>query len=896
MLHAARRPGRPRVRPRGPLAADPRHRERRRAIVLVPLAVASIAVTVLAIVRPGAWASLVALLVAPAIMISHGADRRRVVLMSLTVAATVAAIDYVAWRFLVVNWSAWWLAVPLVLAELFGVLHALGVSYTTWPRPPLRLRTIERATRLPIFIMIPTVDEGAEVVRETAVAARRAAERLLEQHPEARVRVVICNDGKVAGYDGWTRIEALGDELDVEVITRSVGGGAKAGNIENARRRLDARGGTLLVIFDADQVAHPDFLLRTVPRLDDPRVAWVQTGQYYRNLDNPVSRWAEDQQAIFYGLLCEGKSALNSAFICGTNVVLRGDALEEIGGFPQDSVTEDFAASLALHSRWKSVFVPGKLATGLGPMDLPAFFKQQSRWALGTLGTLRTHFIRLLLSRRLGMTFAQRIQYLLASTHYLGGLKDLIFVVAPLVFLATGIPAVAGATLADFLWHFVPYFVLSQAAFWWTAARITSVRGVLMGFASFPVLISSLFTVVTGKKVSFAVTAKARSGSRSVRHLVPHALGVAASAVIVVVAVMDGKVGPAQSVSLVWVAYTAICFLAVLALGIVDLAGVTTSRTFRARNRARSSGRRRRPISIAIAISVVAAAAVIWAMLPPPTSAVAFDGHRPQTMVGLSLPGAGEATTPDGSLGIVGRTQLLSESFDATWADHVSAAGGIPWITLVLGSAPRLNTGLASVVNGVHDDQFATWARQIRDYRRPIYLGLFPHVDRDWSVTSAVANGGIPQDVASAWQRVRQIFDREGATNVAWVWSPADPAHDSQFAPDPAQVDVVLDSLISYPGTQWADPAESLRDVERQHPGVPVLLEVSAAGAAPQKSAWLQSVGAAVAADHAVVGLVYHDAPPTAESGSGHEWSWRSDPASEAVVAGWIGHAPGTTP
>ena len=105
-----------------------------------------------------------------------------------------------------------------------------------------------------------------------------------------------------------------------------------------------------------------------------------------------MSRWADDQQSLFYNLLCPGKAALNAAFICGTNVVIRAAALDEIGGLPQDSVTEDFAASIALHPRWRSVYLTDVLATGLGPLDIPSYLKQQGRWALGTLGVFRTHW------------------------------------------------------------------------------------------------------------------------------------------------------------------------------------------------------------------------------------------------------------------------------------------------------------------------------------------------------------------------------------------------------------------------------------------------------------------------------------------------------------------------
>src|SRR3989440_6498573 len=134
-----------------------------------------------------------------------------------------------------------------------------------------------------------------------------------------------------------------------------------------------------------------------------------------------------------YSVLYQGKAGLRTAFSCGTNVVMRAAALDEIGGLPQDSVTEDFAASIALHPSWRSIYLTDVLATGLGPLDVPSYLKQQSRWALGTLGVFRTHWREIFLPRKQGLQIGQRAQYFLACTHYLCGLRDLIYLVSPML-------------------------------------------------------------------------------------------------------------------------------------------------------------------------------------------------------------------------------------------------------------------------------------------------------------------------------------------------------------------------------------------------------------------------------------------------------------------------------
>lgn len=147
-----------------------------------------------------------------------------------------------------------------------------------------------------------------------------------------------------------------------------------------------------LVIFDADMNPFPDFVEPLCEYLEkNPKVAFVQTPQYYSNFEsNRVAKAAGLQQAIFYEYICEGKGLKDAMFCCGSNVMIRIEALLSVGGFNEVSVTEDFATSLLLHlNGWKSIYFNRVSAFGKGPEDLGSFFKQQFRWARGTLEIAR---------------------------------------------------------------------------------------------------------------------------------------------------------------------------------------------------------------------------------------------------------------------------------------------------------------------------------------------------------------------------------------------------------------------------------------------------------------------------------------------------------------------------
>jgi cellulose synthase (UDP-forming) len=108
-----------------------------------------------------------------------------------------------------------------------------------------------------------------------------------------------------------------------------------------------------VIVFDADMNPLPDFAEELVKRLEEnPKLAFIQTPQYYTNFEtNRVARAAGLQQAIFYEYICEGKGSQDAMFCCGTNVIFRRAALEDVGGFDETSVTEDFATSSSSTSR-----------------------------------------------------------------------------------------------------------------------------------------------------------------------------------------------------------------------------------------------------------------------------------------------------------------------------------------------------------------------------------------------------------------------------------------------------------------------------------------------------------------------------------------------------------------
>ena len=166
-------------------------------------------------------------------------------------------------------------------------------------------------------------------------------------------------------------------------------------------------------------------------------------------------------------------------------------------------------------------------------------------------------------------------------------------------------------------------------------------------------------------------------------------------------------------------------------------------------------------------------------------------------------------------------------------------------------------------------------------------MTILLQADRNWSLSSGVANGGIPQDVPKAWTHVQAVFRAVGADNVAWVWAPADLLHDQVYAPPKASIDAVLQDFINYPGDTWGDPKTVLHDLVKRYPTKPIIVEASVEGSSPtRKAVWLTQFGQAVNVTPQVYALLYHEGGPDLNPGPAkiRSWSLASDPASLAAM------------
>jgi cellulose synthase (UDP-forming) len=430
----------------------------------------------------------------------RGARRRALVMAAI---CSALAVWYLSWLLGGAHVGNPALFALLIAAESFNLVQAAGFWWTCSHQRMRRGRAPRGAQA--VDVMIPVYDEPIDVVEPTVAAAARLQ--------GSDVRVWLLDDGRNA------EMERVAGRHGVGYLTRKVNKGAKAGNLNNALRHTSA---PYVAVLDCDHVPRPEFLSRTLGHLEEFGVAFVQTPQYYANSGRgPVAAAAAAQQNLFFGPIARGKDGLGTIFCCGTNVVFRRSALEEVGGFSEDSVTEDFELSVRLHEQgWRSVYVSEVLACGLGPEDMASYVSQQQRWARGCLGA-----IPLLLRSRL--PWRHRLQYLLSASYFLTGLTLLIYMSLPVVRIVTGAQPLAAATADQFLLHFAPYYCGALATVALAGYGTYTYEAFALAAGSFWVHVQAAINTLLRRPARFVVTPKHGTVARQPRAVAPTLVAVA---------------------------------------------------------------------------------------------------------------------------------------------------------------------------------------------------------------------------------------------------------------------------------------------------------------------------------------------------------------------------------
>ncbi|MCB1060793.1 MAG: glycosyltransferase [Calditrichaeota bacterium] len=309
----------------------------------------------------------------------------------------------------------------LVVAEMLVMTHWFIYVFYSWRathkyRLPPTLPLGENSPE--ILVMIACCDEDPEILERSLGTVTKL------DYPNYRAYMIENSRTK----ENKAACTAVAERLGVEVL-HIPNRGHKAGALNDALPHLK-RSAKYIAVFDVDHEIKPETLRELAPLLEqDSGLAFVQTPQLYANAEETwTTRAAAMQEMLLYDSVLEAKGASEQALCCGSNFLMRIDALESVGGWDEQTVSEDLMTSFWLHKKgWRSLYHRKTYAVGIGPSTVYGYWKQQQRWATGNTSVAKIVWKNMWSKER--APFRMSINYLWSSGYY--------FITLALGYLAT---------------------------------------------------------------------------------------------------------------------------------------------------------------------------------------------------------------------------------------------------------------------------------------------------------------------------------------------------------------------------------------------------------------------------------------------------------------------------
>lgn len=436
-------------------------------------------------------------------------------------------IVYLGWRLMFTlpfgrGWVSMTTATALMIVEVLGLFESMIHFENIINKKNYKLPQISENEYPDVDVFIATYNEEAELLYKTVNGCRNM------KYPDpSKVHIYLCDDNR------RPEIRQLAAEMGVGYFDRPDNKGAKAGNLNNAMAQTTS---PYIVTFDADMIPHSDFLLRTIPYFVEAEkvnaqlpkeeripLGMLQTPQAFYNPDLfQFNLFSEDripnEQDYFYRDIQVARTSTNSVIYGGSNTILSREALNHIGGFYTEAITEDFATGLLMEKAgFVSMAIPDQLAIGLSPSDLKSLIQQRVRWGRGVIDTGRSMH---LFSGK-GMTLGQRLNYLASVWYWYSPVKRLIYILSPIVFATFGF-MVLNCTLPELLIFWLPMYMMMNYSMKMLSQNIRSAKWTMVyETIFFPFLLIPIILETFGLSMKqFKVTEKTELRSRRGENLI----------------------------------------------------------------------------------------------------------------------------------------------------------------------------------------------------------------------------------------------------------------------------------------------------------------------------------------------------------------------------------------
>jgi len=163
--------------------------------------------------------------------------------------------------------------------------------------------------------------------------------------------------------------------------------------------------GEAVLVFDADARVDEDFLTKLVPNLEPEDVGAVQARKVISNRESNFLTRCQDNEMTLDTHFQIGRDAVKGAVeLRGNGELIKVEALKDIGGWNNYTITDDLDMSTQLHIKgWDVRFCPEAIVREEAIIYLKPLYRQRRRWFEGSVRRYLEHFGEVLNSEKMSL-------------------------------------------------------------------------------------------------------------------------------------------------------------------------------------------------------------------------------------------------------------------------------------------------------------------------------------------------------------------------------------------------------------------------------------------------------------------------------------------------------------
>ncbi len=145
--------------------------------------------------------------------------------------------------------------------------------------------------------------------------------------------------------------------------------------------------GDAILVFDADAKVEPEFINLLLPKLAPDTVGAVQARKVIINAKQNFLTTCQYNEYVFDSYLQIGRDAVKGAVeLRGNGEIIKRKAIEDIGGWNNNTITDDLDMSTRLHIKgWDIRFCQDAIVYEEGVICFNALIRQRRRWVEGSI-------------------------------------------------------------------------------------------------------------------------------------------------------------------------------------------------------------------------------------------------------------------------------------------------------------------------------------------------------------------------------------------------------------------------------------------------------------------------------------------------------------------------------